>query len=196
MSTSTSTTTMTPSVERNHLVSILVTAFSADPFIRWFFPASTSYLTHFPEIASLYVATAERFDTNDMAGDGAGAAVWVAPGTAVDDEAVGRVLERSVDRRRLDGASRLVEAMDAHRPDGPVWYLPLIGVDPLWQGRSLGSALLERGLARADADSAPAYLDATTPRNRSLYERHGFRATGEIQVADSPTIWPMLRPAT
>jgi hypothetical protein len=51
------------------------------------------------------------------------------------------------------------------------------------------------GLARADRDGLPAYLEASAPRNRALYERHGFEVVGEIQAGDSPPLWPMLRPA-
>lgn len=31
-------------------------------------------------------------------------------------------------------------------------------------------------------------------RNRPRYERHGFEEIGAIQAADSPWVWPMLRP--
>ncbi len=59
--------------------------------------------------------------------------------------------------------------------------------------RSVISHRPARCRARADVDTLPAYLEASSPRNRALYERHGFEVTGEIQVADSPPLWPMLR---
>jgi hypothetical protein len=43
-------------------------------------------------------------------------------------------------------------------------------------------------------DGLPAYLESGNPRNRLLYERLGFVATGEVQVAGAPPVWPMLRP--
>ncbi|QYN34952.1 hypothetical protein K1T35_42510 [Pseudonocardia sp. DSM 110487] len=50
-------------------------------------------------------------------------------------------------------------------------------------------------LVRADADGLPAYLEATSLRSRSLYERHGFRDAGDpIQLPDGPSLWPMWRP--
>jgi hypothetical protein len=40
----------------------------------------------------------------------------------------------------------------------------------------------------------PAYLEASTPGNRRLYERHGFRATEEVMMApDAPPMWLMWR---
>jgi len=44
-----------------------------------------------------------------------------------------------------------------------------------------------------DGQNVLAYLEATSPRNIPLYERHGFEAIGSVQVADSPQIIPMLR---
>ncbi len=40
----------------------------------------------------------------------------------------------------------------------------------------------------------PAYLEATSPRSRALYERHGFEVTAELRAtADSPPMWAMWR---
>jgi len=41
----------------------------------------------------------------------------------------------------------------------------------------------------------PAYLEATSPRNRALYERHGFKVTEEFTLGPgSPPLWRMWRP--
>jgi hypothetical protein len=50
--------------------------------------------------------------------------------------------------------------------------------------------LLRHALERCDRDRLPAYLDATSPRNRALYARHGFEELGVIQAGSSP---PMCR---
>jgi ribosomal protein S18 acetylase RimI-like enzyme len=89
----------------------------------------------------------------------------------------------------------LLEQTAEHHPETPCWYLPFIGIDPQHQGRGLGSRLLAEGLARCDRDRLPAYLEASSARNRALYERHGFVGTGELRAGDSPPLWPMLRPA-
>jgi ribosomal protein S18 acetylase RimI-like enzyme len=83
--------------------------------------------------------------------------------------------------------------MRAAHPSEPHWYLPLIGVDPRCQGRGYGSALLARALIRCDQERTLAYLEATSPLNRALYERHGFTVVTTIQAGNSPTIWPMVR---
>jgi hypothetical protein len=48
-------------------------------------------------------------------------------------------------------------------------------------------------LQACDRQKVLAYLEATSPQNVLLYERHGFEALGSIQVADSPPVVPMLR---
>jgi hypothetical protein len=57
----------------------------------------------------------------------------------------------------------------------------------------MGSALIRPILELCDAAGLPAYLEATSPRNRMLYERLGFEAIGATQVGRCPPITPMLR---
>ena len=44
-----------------------------------------------------------------------------------------------------------------------------------------------------DRDRVPAYLEATSERNKQLYLRHGFEVTDEIPLPDGPNMWPMWR---
>lgn len=179
-----------------NVIASLVTAFTADPIVRWFLPHPEAYLRFFPEVVTAIGAEGFAAGTVDEDGDAGAASVWLPPGASPDEEAFGSVLERSVDPARADEIYAFLGQMEAHHPADDVWHLFFIGVDPRHQGRCVGTALLRRGIDRADADGRPAYLEASTPRNRSLYERHGFEVIGEIQVADSPPMWPMLRPAT
>ena len=83
--------------------------------------------------------------------------------------------------------------MDEFHPREPLWYLPLMGVDQPSIGRGPGSALLRHATARADRDGVPCYLEAASPLNKRLYERHGFEEIGVIQFGSSPPLWPMYR---
>lgn len=66
---------------------------------------------------------------------------------------------------------------------------------PEAQGTGVGALLLRRGLARADAEGMPAYLEATNRRNAALYAGHGFQALGLVTSPGYPEIIPMWRPA-
>jgi len=101
--------------------------------------------------------------------------------------------QRAVAERDQEKVFAFMGQMGEFHPTEPHWYLPFIGVDPLRQGEGLGSALLQHALQIVDRDKLPAYLEATSADIRRLYERHGFEAIGEIQTADSPPLYPMLR---
>jgi GNAT superfamily N-acetyltransferase len=128
---------------------------------------------------------------------GRGAALWTPPGRW--DVGIGRVwmvpdLIRAVGVSRLPFAIRATGRAQKHHPRAPHFYLFALGVDPDHQGRGIGSALLEAVLARCDEQRAPAYLEASTRQSAKLYERHGFRATDELLMAEgAPPMWPMWR---
>ena len=84
--------------------------------------------------------------------------------------------------------------MEAQFPEAPHWHLPFLGVSPEHQGHGLGSALMRPILERCDRERIPAYLEASTPRNRALYLRHGFVVLNEMRLPDGgPPLWRMWR---
>lgn len=77
----------------------------------------------------------------------------------------------------------------------PHWYLEAIGVEPDHQGAGLGSALVRAGIARADRDKTPVYLETETEGNVGYYEYLGFGVVDQIVATglDLP-LWMMTRP--
>jgi GNAT superfamily N-acetyltransferase len=75
-------------------------------------------------------------------------------------------------------------------PDEPCWFLDIVAVDATARGGGLGRRLIEHGLARADADGLPAFLETSRPDNVALYERFGFRLVDELGApGNGPAIW-------
>jgi len=87
-------------------------------------------------------------------------------------------------------------ALDRRHPAGtPHHHLALLGVRPGRQGRGTGTALLESYHRMLDTEArAPAYLEASSRRNRSLYLRHGYADHGPpIRLPGGPLMYPMWR---
>lgn len=177
------------------VLDILKLAFSGDPAMRWTFSRVDDYLRWQPAfmmaMAGRAFADGSAFVTEDLGA----AALWLRPGASADPEVMGAVFERAIPPERGETGALVGEAMAAHHPAEPHWYLPLIGVDPARQGLGLGSALLKHTLRLCDGDGLAAYLESSNPKNVPFYKRHGFEITGEIKPRDFPGLTPMLRPA-
>jgi predicted GNAT family acetyltransferase len=68
--------------------------------------------------------------------------------------------------------------------DPPGWcHVVAMWTDPAWRGHGLAGRVLDLVLAWAAEQGLPAHLDVaeTNPVARRVYERHGFRATGETR---------------
>lgn len=179
--------------EKDRAISILVTGFSSDPITRWVFPDPHQYLTYFPKIVPLMATGTFEHGSAYCTDDFAAAALWVPPDVHSDAEAMGALAMQAIPQGDQEKVFSFMGQMGEYHPTERHWYLPFIAVDPMHQGKGLGSALLIHALQICDRDHLPAYLEATSPDSRRLYERHGFEALGEIQAADSPPLFPMLR---
>jgi ribosomal protein S18 acetylase RimI-like enzyme len=74
------------------------------------------------------------------------------------------------------------------------WYLLILAVDPRSQRQGRGSALIRHGLARADAEGLPCYLETGKEKNVAFYRRHGFEVAQSAQIPrGGPRLWTMIR---
>jgi GNAT superfamily N-acetyltransferase len=184
--------------DRPRLLRALAEAFYDDPAMGWVFRDDGRRLEQLERVFG-YFGDRLWFDsdltyTTDAV---AGASLWVEP----ERWHVGTLREllmlpgmiSSVGVRDLPRMLRFISVMESRHPRERHYYLPVIGVAPSWQGKGIGTALLAPMLTRCDREGMPAYLEASSPRNRACYERNGFRVTGEMRVSDSPPVWSMWR---
>jgi GNAT superfamily N-acetyltransferase len=130
--------------------------------------------------------------------DGHGALVLVPPDRAdVWDDAIEHVDDTTTHDVTDDGGRRHADFWEwvaSRIPSEPLWHLDSVAVEPGWQGRGIGSALVEFGLEQARGSSAPVILETGTPRNVLLYERLGFHVVEEADPpAGGPHVWFMRR---
>jgi len=178
---------------RESAIAALTVAFGSDPVIRWVLSAPDAYLRIWPAFVEAFAGQAFESGTAYTVEDCSAVALWLPPGVASDGETMEQLMSEGSDESISADLSGVFEQMEAFHPSFEHWYLPLIGVDPSSQGRGLGSALMHHVLAEVDNAGLPAYLEATSPRNRLMYERHRFEPIGVIQHGDSPPMWPMVR---
>ena len=182
-----------PTAEQDAAVSAIVKGFSADPAARWMYPDSRQYSQHFQSFVRAFGGAAFEHGSAELVDGYLAAALWLPPGIHPDEEAMGKLIQGTVVEGDQASVFALFEQMDRYHPAEPHWYLPMIAVDPAYQGKGFGSALLQHGLARCDREGKLAYLESTSPGSVRLYQRLGFELLGTIQVGSSPELFPMLR---
>jgi GNAT superfamily N-acetyltransferase len=180
------------------LAQALARAFYDDPVFQWLVPDDSERARRSERGFSLYLrkvylAHDECYTTDDVVGG----ALWMPPGTwHLGPLAQLRLLPGMLAAMgaRLPQVLRAIATIESNHPKEPHWYLPFVGVEPERQGRGIGTALMRPIVERCDDQRLPAYLEATTPRNRTCYERQGFEVTEEFHFPKGgPPSWRMWR---
>jgi GNAT superfamily N-acetyltransferase len=172
----------------------LARAFGADPVWAHLLPDESTRPRRLLAFFQAELAHLPRHHEVWTTEDGSGAAVWAPPGGW--RLSTGRALRsapamwRVFGRRTLLALRSQLRAERLHPDEESHWYLHYLGVVPERQGRGLGGMLIAPVLERCDRDSLPAYLEASTERNRALYERHGFAVSGRFTM---PGAGPEIR---
>jgi GNAT superfamily N-acetyltransferase len=177
-------------------IATVVSAFVDDPVERWLWPEAAEYAASFPAFVEAFAGPAFDHETAWMLDGCAAVALWLAPGSEPDGDSIVGVLSETVAREKHEETFEVLQVMEDRHPSAPHWYLPWLAVGDGLQGRGLGSALLEQGLARVDESGLPAYLETPNPRTIPLYERHGFKVTAVASAGACPPITMMLRDAS
>jgi GNAT superfamily N-acetyltransferase len=197
MTTTTAPTRLSTAADVPVLTDTIAAAFHDDPTMRWIVPDEDRRLAIGPPVFRPFIEGIQRLGDTWMTDDGAAAALWIPPGHTVpapeDADAFGQQVAAVLEPDELERLGALVAVMDANLPDEPHAHLNLFGTVPARQGQGLGSRLFEAVLPRLDRDGVPAYLEATTDRNRRLYERHGFVFWNDIAPEGGPTLRRMWR---
>lgn len=194
--------------DRPRILGSLVAAFVRDPALRFMFPEDDVYAAHAPAFFG------GLFDRRVRAGtvwtvDGLAAALWDGPAAhpASDPVAVPPVVSAASAPGGIGGPADPEDLPDAVRaridsydaavevalPDGPFWYLGVLGTHPDAAGRGFARALLAAGVARAAADGLSAVLETSNERNLRLYRSAGFEVARA--VTRPVPVWIMVNAA-
>jgi len=145
---------------------------------------------------SFFVEGIVAFDMVWEATPGLGAAIWVPPDAHDAWDEAQRSDTRAYELTD-DGGRRYTEFwgwIESRMLADRLWLLDSIGVAPELQGRGIGRALLDHGLARVRESGTGVQLHTGTPGNVPLYERFGFRVFDDANApGGGPHVWFMRR---
>ena len=181
--------------ERSRMKDCFAAAFISDPTMRFLYPEANQYFASYSSVLELYIGDSLASGGVYTIDEFRGVAAFIGPAGKVDKEAfVAKILSSTSDAL-AEELLTVMEASSVHHPEEPHWYLPLIGVDPFYQGSGYGGKLMEHTLGRIDQDHLPVYLESSNPMNISLYRRFGFQVCGSYELGGKPIWTPMIRPA-
>src|SRR5262249_37785237 len=124
----------------------------ADPVTRWAWPHTHQYMAAMPRFVRAFgdgaFAHGAAYCTNEYTG----VALWLPPGVHPDEDRLGELMASTASPAGREAGRAIFEQMAQYHPSELHWYLPLIGVDPAYQGRGYGDALMAYALERCDHD--------------------------------------------
>lgn len=188
---------------RGQAVRICSTAFPDDPMFGQAIPQVARRMALLPLIFDLVARDCVKDGWIDLAerdGHAVGTALWSDGGSATSlrgllSPEAGRIAALSGLRGSLRLLSLQRELDELHKQviTEPHRYLAMLAVQPTHQGGGVAAELLQRGLARADEDGLPVYLETNLPRNVEIYRHKGFVVVRRVEHHGFTT-WAMLRP--
>ena len=188
------------------VVEVLGEAFRDYPVMRHVLGPAGDYDARLPILVTLF-ASGRSLRGEPMLGvrgaDGRllAAALVTPPDSVAAPEQLLDLRERTWERLGSDARQRYDAFADACNRlgiDTPHHHLNMIGVRRAHQGSGLARRLLEavHELARNDPHSAGVCLTTEHAPNLALYQRFGYRVTGELQVAADLRTWTLFRART
>lgn len=178
------------------LSQMLARAFVSDPVASYVFPAPNVRHDQLRRFFALQLRRSYLPRGQVWVSDGLeGAALWLPPdlGAPRISDALWPLLLAASLGARLRTARRLGRLLAERHPVYPHWYLGTIGVEPIYQGHGIGSALLGPVLDVCDARRTGAYVECSRLENVAFYTRHGFALTEQIVAPGGPPLWLMWR---
>lgn len=181
------------------MVDVLIKAFDTDPHISWLIRSDARRAMAYRQFFTMMLhGLAQPYGEIYTSSDMKSVALWYPPGRAkigflkqakVAPDFIGAVGWRNLFSRMVG-----IEKMEYHHLREPHYYLQLLGVDPVHQGRGAGRALLQPILRKCDTQQTAAYLETANPNNVGYYETFGFQVVRSMAMpCKGPTLWMMKR---
>lgn len=175
--------------DRVRAVSTMARAFADDDLYRYFIPEDGARERFLKTFMAFRLRYGLKHGTVLVAGDGAGVAVFLAPGHQMNPMdlllcgGLRAILPcTKAQRERIMGFNRFADAVAARSAESPCWHLSPVCVEPPVQGKGIGKALVAHGLAQMRPSAQPCYLETQSEKNVEFYQVCGFRTISRTPV--------------
>jgi ribosomal protein S18 acetylase RimI-like enzyme len=190
--------------QQDQAAEVLSRAFIEDPFHLELLPDRDERMRAIQRLWRAVLRYSLAYGENITTPNTTGVACWLPPGntriTYWRMLRTGFVIPRAVLKFGLRTGLRLLDAANtidsAHHNlmVEPHWYLWVLAVDPECRGQGIGGKLLEPGLAQADQNGLPCYLETMNPKNVAFYEKRRFEVVKILDLLDQKVqSWMMVR---
>jgi GNAT superfamily N-acetyltransferase len=184
--------------DRSAVTATVAAAFAEDPAWAFIFGDEYERLVHsfVAVLFDLRVRSHNVWVTNELTA----VAMWDAPQES--ERTSGHAVGAWAGYRAIAGDeafARLAiynDAIAAHSPAEPHWYLGILATHPERRREGLATAVLAPVLDEADRAGIVCCLETSTAENRRFYERRGFTPTADIALPGGPPTWWLRRGPT
>lgn len=177
---------MVSSNNRQRHIDLLQAAFADNLSVNYIVQQDQKKKMRIARLIEYAYTTCERYGKVISTDDGHGCALVLFP-----DQKKFSLRSLALDLKLIldvTGFSRLFKILkreqliNEQHPDKFIYYLWFIAIDPVQQGKGLGTELLQKLIAEAHLMQRPFYLETSTLKNIPWYEKNGFRIFHELDI--------------
>lgn len=166
---------------QDKISTVLSKAFYTDPNYQYIMPNPEKRFSQIKWWMEIMLRYGFKYGEVYVSSGIEGAAIWLGPNyPLVNDFQIARMgLICFPLKIGMSGLTRMLHVMNKweqlHKQElAKHMYLMIVGVDPDFQGKGIGSALLAPVLAKADRDGLTCYLETVTERDVRFYQKNDF----------------------
>lgn len=184
----------------NEFAGVLSRAFYNDPFYIWIMPNDKKRLSHIHWWMKIMLQYTLKYGEILYTEDHKAVSMWLGPDNPMVNDF--RVFSMGLILYPLKiGFRNFIRAVDISgqwdrehkKMNKRHYYLMLIAVEPEFQGKGIGSRLMQVGLDKADKDGLECFLETVTPEDVQFYKKHNFEIMINKDFGNDDQYWLMTR---
>lgn len=184
----------------NQFAGVLSRAFYTDPYYVYIMPNEKKRMTQLHWWMKILLKYTLLFGRIYFTDDHKGIAMWIGPDKPIIDDIKILSLGLFLYPFRV-GIKNFMRVLDIsgqwnkehQKLNKRHYYLMVIGVEPEFQQKGIGSRLMQVGLQKADNEKLDCYLETVTPEDVKFYTKHNFEVFFNKGFAKESQYWLMKR---